>query len=93
MQAAYPDITIYKADIYIGEKTLLKTYKANGFTKKSIDALSDPDVARQKFRWARREIRFLGPDSSDHESARVYRQFVLHGDRQPVEGEALRARA
>jgi len=49
LQAACPDITIYKADMYIGEKTLLKTAKANGFTKKSIDALSDPTLLDKSF--------------------------------------------
>jgi phospholipase/lecithinase/hemolysin len=49
LQAKYPDITIYKADIYIGEKTLLKTYKANGFKKKSPDALSDPKLLDKSF--------------------------------------------
>lgn len=49
LQAAYPDVTIYKADIYIGEKTLLKTAKANGFTKKSIDALSDVTLLDKSF--------------------------------------------
>jgi thermolabile hemolysin len=49
LQATYPDITIYKADIYIGEKTLLKTAKANGFTKKSIDALGDPTLLDKSF--------------------------------------------
>lgn len=49
LQATYPDMTIYKADMYIGEKTLLKTAKANGFTKKSIDALSDPTLLDKSF--------------------------------------------
>ena len=49
LQAEYPDITLYKADMYIGEKTLLKTYKANGFKKKSIDALSDPTLLDKSF--------------------------------------------
>ena len=49
LQAAYPDITIYKADMYIGEKTLLKNFKANGFTKKTIDALTDPKLLNKSF--------------------------------------------
>jgi len=49
LQAAYPDITIYKADIYLGEKMLLKNYKADGFKKKSIDALTDPTLLDKSF--------------------------------------------
>ena len=49
LQATYPDIKIYKADIYLGEKTLLKNYKVNGFTKKSIDALADPTLLDKSF--------------------------------------------
>ena len=49
LQATYPDITIYKADIYLGEKMLLKNYKADGFKKKSIDALSDPTLLDKSF--------------------------------------------
>jgi len=49
LQATYPDITIYKSDIYIGEKTLLKTFRANGFKKKNIDALSDPTLLDKSF--------------------------------------------
>jgi thermolabile hemolysin len=49
LQTTYPDITIYKADIYLGEKLLLKNYKADGFKKKSIDALSDPSLLDKSF--------------------------------------------
>ena len=49
LQATYPDITIYKCDMYIGEKTLLKNYKADGFTKRKIDALSDPTLLDKSF--------------------------------------------
>ncbi len=49
LQATYPDMTIYKCDMYGGEKKLLKTYKANGFTKRSIDALSDPTLFDKRF--------------------------------------------
>jgi len=49
LQKTYPDLTIYRADMYIGEKTLLKTAKANGFTQKSIDALTDPKLLDKSF--------------------------------------------
>ena len=49
LQAAYPDIKIYKADIYLGEKMILKNYKADGFKKKSIDALADPTLLDKSF--------------------------------------------
>ena len=49
LQAAYPDIKIYKTDIYLGEKTLLKKYKTYGFTKNSIDALADPRLLDKSF--------------------------------------------
>jgi phospholipase/lecithinase/hemolysin len=49
LQATYPDVTIYKSDIYLGEKNLLKNYKALGFKKKSIDALADVTLLDKSF--------------------------------------------
>ena len=49
LQAKYPDITIYRSDIYIGEKTLLKNYKSYGFKKRTVDALEDPNLLDKSF--------------------------------------------
>ena len=49
LRATYPDITIYSADIYLGEKTILKNFKKDGFTKKSPDALSDIKLLDKSF--------------------------------------------
>ena len=49
LRATYPNVTIYKTDIYIGEKAILKNYKADGFKKKDIDALTDFKLLDKSF--------------------------------------------
>lgn len=49
LQAQYPDITIYRFDSYIGEKTILKNYKKYGFKKANADALSDYKLLDKSF--------------------------------------------
>jgi phospholipase/lecithinase/hemolysin len=49
LQATYPDVTIYPCDIYTGEKTILKNYKAYGFKKRDIDALADIKLKDKSF--------------------------------------------
>src|SRR5882724_1136420 len=49
LRTTYPDITIYSSDIYLGEKTILRNYKADGFKKKSPDALSDVRLLDKSF--------------------------------------------
>ena len=49
LQATYPNMTIYKTDIYIGEKAILKNFKADGFKNKNLSALSDPKLLDKSF--------------------------------------------
>jgi len=49
LRTTYPNVTIYSADIYLGEKMILKNYKADGFKKKSPDALSDIRLLDKSF--------------------------------------------
>jgi len=86
LQATYPDITIYKPDIYIGEKTLLKTYKANGFKKKSPDALSDYKLLDKSFTGPGAKYVFwdpIHPTSKAHSYIANF-FYVAIGSPQPV---------
>jgi len=49
LQATYPDITLYRCDVYAGENLLLKKYKAYGFKERKIDALTDPRFTDKSF--------------------------------------------
>lgn len=49
LQATYPNVTIYRCDMYSDEKAMLKNFKSYGFTKKNIDALSDPHLLDKSF--------------------------------------------
>jgi thermolabile hemolysin len=86
LQTTYPDITIYKADIYLGEKLLLKNYKADGFKKKSIDALSDPSLLDKSFDGPGAKYVFWDPIHPTSKSHAYIANFfyVAIGSPQPV---------
>jgi len=49
LQATYPNVTIYRCDVYLDEHTIIKNYKKFGFTKAGIDALADPRLLDKSF--------------------------------------------
>jgi phospholipase/lecithinase/hemolysin len=61
LQKTYPDAKIFRSDIYTGEKNILRNYKADGFTKRSIDALEDPALLDKSFNGPGAEYVFWDP--------------------------------
>jgi thermolabile hemolysin len=49
LQATYPNVKIYKTDIYLGEKAILKNYKADGFKNRNLAALTDLKLLDKSF--------------------------------------------
>jgi phospholipase/lecithinase/hemolysin len=49
LQAAHPDLKLFRCDTFAGEKALLNNYRAYGFTEENIDALADVTLLDKSF--------------------------------------------
>lgn len=49
LQAAHPDLKLFRCDMFAGEKALLNNHHAYGFTEANIDALADVTLLDKSF--------------------------------------------